>query len=159
MLLCYLFYYRELFCFLCFSKHLLGQTVLPKNDQNGNWTQTKMKGQMVSQTAGFQNHSRPKFKFQFHTSSVALGKLFNKSASFVLWCSSVVTHIWHVKGPEFHPSMEKGKNKTNKEPRTFQGRWNSLGREGTCHPPCQPEFDLRTPRGKKTNSIKLSSDL
>lgn len=69
---------------------------------------------MLSHTAGFQNHTRPKFKFQFHTSSVALGKLFNKSASFVLWRSSVVTHLACKKPLVSSTAWKKGKKPNNK---------------------------------------------
>lgn len=97
-----------------------------KEWSKGNWTQTKTKGQMLSQTAGFQNHTRPKFKFRFHTSSVALGKLVNKSASFVLWCSSVIKHLTCKKALSFIHSIERGK-KQNKKTRK------SSVNEGTGH--------------------------
>lgn len=108
-----------------------------------------MKGHTVSQTEGFQNHIRPKFKFQFHPSSV--GKLVNKSASSVLRFHSVEMHTYHIKSPESHP--QHGDRKTQNKTRYFK-----VG-DGACHLAWQLEFHFQIPPGEKNQLHKSYSDL
>lgn len=53
--------------------------------------------------------------------------------------------------------MEIGKTKQQTNKKTKQ-EYFKVG-EGTCHLAWQLEFDFQNPPGKRTNSIKLSSDL
>lgn len=116
ILLCYFFYYKNLFCFPCFSKCLLeSRQSFQQNVCKGNWTQTKMKGQTVSQitevsiTQGLSsNSSYTQVLWPWTSYSISLQALYFSITQWYL-------HIWHVKSPKYPSPARKRKTKQNKK--------------------------------------------